>query len=94
MQFVAPLLRVHIGSGTDQLGSLASLTFEQLDATAAASASAVKEKLRELQTLLHTINHARKSLKEQLGNSKYQIRTMDVGTTDDFHKGLADRIGV
>jgi hypothetical protein len=93
VQFVAPLLRVHVGGGAEQLRSLASLTSVQLDAAAAASASVLKTQLREVQKLLQTINQAQESLKEQLSNSKYQIRQMDVGTTDDFHNGLADRIG-
>jgi hypothetical protein len=74
---------VHAGSGANQLGSLASLTSGQLDAAAAASASVLKTQLREVQKLLITINQAQESLKQPLGNSKYQIRQMDVGTTDD-----------
>ena len=92
-QFVAPLLRAHVTSGRDQLGSLASLTSQQLDAAASASAAAVKAKLCEVQELLHKISVAEERLKEQLVNTKYQIRQMDVGSTDDFHNGLADRIG-
>jgi hypothetical protein len=36
---------------------------------------------------------AQDALEEQRSNTKYQIRKMHVGSTDDFHKGLADRIG-
>ena len=94
LQFVAPLLRAHVSSGLDQLGSLASLTSQQLDAAASASAAAVKAQLCEVQTLLRNISVAEERLKEQLVNTKYQIRQMDVGSTDDFHQGLADRIGM
>jgi hypothetical protein len=80
-------------SSCHQRASLASLTSQQLDAAASASAAAVKAKLCEVQELLHKISVAEERLKEQLVNTKYQIRQMDVGSTDDFHKGLADRIG-
>ena len=56
LQFVAPLLRAHVTSGRDQLGSLASLTSQQLDAAASASAAAVKAKLCEVQELLRKIS--------------------------------------
>ncbi len=69
------------------------MTTIQLDAAAAASAFVLKGQLCEVQKLLHKINQAQESMKEQLSNSKYQIRKMDVGSIDDFHKGLADRIG-
>ena len=93
MQFAAPALRAHAPSGTDQLGGLTLLTEEQLDAASAASATLLKEQLRKVQQLLLQISQAREALLEQQSNSKYQIRQMDVGTTDDFHNGLADRIG-
>ncbi len=92
-QFVAPALRAHVPSGCDQLRGLASLTTDQLDAAVASSTTSLKEQLRKAQQLLQEINQAHEALKEQLSNTKYQIRKMDVGSTDDFHKGLADRIG-
>ena len=93
LSFVAAALRAHAPSGTDQLRGLASLTTDQLDAAAASSAACLKEELRKAQQLLQEISQAREALAEQLSNTKYQIRKMDVGTTDDFHKGLSDRIG-
>ena len=53
----------------------------------------MKEELRKAQQLLQEIRQAHEALAEQLSNTKYQIRKMDVGSTDDFHKGLSDRIG-
>jgi hypothetical protein len=66
---------------------------DQLDAAAASSVASLKEELRKVQQLLQEISQAHEALAEQLSNTKYQIRKMDVGTTDDFHKGLSDRIG-
>ena len=93
LSFVAAALRAHVPSGTDQLRGLASLTTDQLDAAAASSAASLKEELRKVQQLLQEISQAHEALAEQLSNTKYQIRKMDVGSTDDFHKGLSDRIG-
>jgi hypothetical protein len=95
LSFVAAALRAHVPSGTDQLRGLASLTTDQLDAAAASSAASLKEQLRKAQQQLQEICQAHDALAEQLSNTKYhnQIRKMDVGSTDDFHKGLADRIG-
>ena len=53
----------------------------------------MKEELRKAQQLLQEICQAHEALAEQLSNTKYQIRKMDVGSTDDFHKGLSNRIG-
>ena len=92
-QFVAPALRAHVPGGCDQLRGLASLATDQLDAAAASSTTSLREQLRKAQQLLQEINQAHEALAEQLSNTKYQIRKMDAGTTDDFHKGLADRIG-
>ena len=92
-QFVAPALRAHVPRGSDQLGGLALLTAGQLDAAAAASTASLQEQLRKAQQLLVEINNAQAAQKELHANSKYQIRKMDVGSTEDFHKGLADRIG-
>ena len=93
LSFAAAALRAHAPSGSDQLRGLASLTTHQLDAAAASSAASLKEELRKAQQLLQEICQAHEALAEQLSNSKYQIRKMDVGSTDDFHKGLSDRIG-
>ena len=95
LQFAAPALRAHAPSGTDQLGSLALLTAEQLDAAGAASATALQELLRKVQQQLLEINQAHDALKEQLKKEpgKYQIRKMEVGDINHFHKGLTDRIG-
>ena len=54
----------------------------------------MKEELRKAQQLLQEICQAHEALAEQLSNTKYQIRKMDVVSTDDFHKGLSDRIGM
>ena len=93
LSFAAAALRAHAPSGSDQLRGLASLATDQLDAAAASSAASLKEELRKAQQLLQEICQAHEALAEQLSNTKYQIRKMDVGSTDDFHKGLSDRIG-
>ena len=93
MQFAAPALRAHAPSGTDQLGGLTLLTEEQLDAASAASTTLLKEQLRKVQQLLLQISQAQETLLEQASNTKYQIRKMEVGSIDHFHKGLTDRIG-
>ena len=69
------------------------MTSQQIDAATAASARSVKEQLHKVQLLLQQINQAREALLEQASNSKYQIRKMEVGSIDHFHKGLTDRIG-
>ena len=93
LQFVASALRAHVRSGSDQLDGLALLTAGQLDAAAAASTASLQEHLRKVQQLLVEINQAQATQKELHANTKYQIRKMDVGSTEHFHKGLADRIG-
>ena len=92
-QIAAPALRAHAPSGTDQLGGLASMTSQQIDAATAASARSLKEQLHKVQQLLLQISQAREALLEQQSNTKYQIRKMEVGSIDHFHKGLTDRIG-
>ncbi len=74
---------------------MALLTAEQLDAAGAASVTALNEQLRKVQRLLLEINQAHDALKEQLNKEpgKYQIRKMEVGTINQFHEGLTDRIG-
>ena len=93
MQFAAPALRAQAPSGTDQLGGLTLLTEEQLDAASAASTTLLKEQLRKVQLLLKQISQAQTAQLEQASNTKYQIRKMEVGLIDHFHKGLTDRIG-
>ena len=66
---------------------------DQLDAAAASSVTSLKEQLHKVQQLLQEISQAQETQKQHLVNTKYQIRKMDVGKTEDFHKGLADRIG-
>ena len=48
-----------------------------------------------MQQQLLEINQAHDALKEQLKKEpgKYQIRKMEMGSIDDFHKGLTHRIG-
>ena len=48
-----------------------------------------------MQQQLLEINQAHDALKEQLKKEpgKYQIRKMEVGDINHFHKGLTDRIG-
>jgi hypothetical protein len=93
LSFVAAALRAHVPSGSDQLRGLASLATDQLDAAAAASTSSLMDQLHKVQQLMQEVSQAQDTLEEQRSNTKYQIRKMDVGSTDDFHKGLADRIG-
>jgi len=94
-QFAAPLLRVLAPGGADQLDRLALLTADQLHAAAAASAVVLQQQLFKLQQLLQDISRAQDNLKEQLDKEpgKYQIKKMEVGSIDDFHRGLTDRIG-
>jgi hypothetical protein len=82
-----------VPSGSDQLGGLALLTAGQLDAAAAASTASLQEELRKVQQLLVDIDKAQAKQQALHANTKYQIRKMDVGSTEHFHKGLADRIG-
>ena len=69
------------------------MTWEQIDAATAASARSLKEQLHKVQQLLQKINQAQEALLEQASNTKYQIKKMEVGSIDHFHKGLTDRIG-
>jgi hypothetical protein len=46
-----------------------------------------------VQQLLRQISQAQTAQLEQASNTKYQIRKMEVGSIDHFHKGLTDRIG-
>jgi hypothetical protein len=94
VQFAAPALRAHAPSGSDQLGGLALLTEEQLDAASAASTTLLKEQLRKVQQLLQQINQAQEALLQQARNTKYQIKKMEVGSIDHFHTGLTERIGM
>ena len=93
LSFAAAALRAHAPSGSDQLRGLASLTTDQLDAAVASSTASLMEQLHKVQQLMQEISQAQDTLQQQRSNTKYQIRKMDVGSTDDFHKGLADRIG-
>ena len=95
LSLVAPLLRAHVAIGRDQLGGLASLDVDQLDAAASASMTSLKEKLRHAQQQLQAINFAQEKVRDQLNKEpgKYQIRKMEMGSIDDFHKGLTHRIG-
>lgn len=93
LSFAAAALRAHAPSGSDQLRGLASLTTDQLDAAVASSTASLTEQLHKVQQLMQENSQAQDTLEEQRSNTKYQIRRMDVGSTDDFHKGLADRIG-
>ena len=93
LSFAAAALRAHAPSGSDQLRGLASLTTDQLDAAVASSTASLMEQLHKVQQLVQEISRAQDTLQQQRSNTKYQIRKMDVGSTDDFHKGLADRIG-
>ena len=63
------------------------------ESASAASTTLLKEQLRKVQLLLLQISQAQEALLEQASNTKYQIRKMEVGSIDHFHKGLTDRIG-
>jgi hypothetical protein len=95
MQVIAPALRAHVPSGCDQLSCLTSLTAQQLDAATNASMSSLRDNLHKAHQQLRDINQAQHSLKEELNKEpgKYQIRKMEVGSTEHFHAGLTDRIG-
>jgi ankyrin repeat protein len=92
---VAPALRAHVGDARDQIGCLASLAVEQLDAAASASMTYLKQTLRRAQQQLQVVKFAEEKIRDQLDKEpgKYQIRKMEVGSIDDFHKGLTHRIG-
>ncbi len=66
----------------------------QLDEAAAASATALREQLRDVQQLLCEMNRAQE-VQAQLNKvpGKYQTHKMEVGSITDFHNGLTDRIG-
>ena len=95
MQVIAPALRAHVPGGCDQLSCLTLLTAQQLDAATSASMSSLRDGLRKAHRQLCDINQAQDSMKEELNKEpgKYQIRKMEVGSTEHFHAGLTDRIG-
>jgi hypothetical protein len=95
MQVIAPALRAHMSSCCDQLSCLTLLAAEQLDAAARASMSVLRDNLHKAQQQLCIINRAQNSMAESLNKEpgKYQIRKMEVGSTEDFHAGLTDRVG-
>ena len=57
--------------------------------------SSMRDNLRKAHQQLRDINQAQHSMKEELNKEpgKYQIRKMEVGSTEQFHAGLTDRIG-
>jgi hypothetical protein len=69
------------------------MTPHQIDSATVASARSLKEQLHKVQQLLQQISQAQEAVLEQASNTKYQIRKMEVGSIDHFHKGLTDRIG-
>ena len=58
--------------------------------------SSMRDNLRKAHQQLCDINQAQDSMKEELNKEpgKYQIRKMEVGSTEHFHAGLTDRIGI
>jgi hypothetical protein len=91
----APALRVHASGESNQLDALRIVTTEQMRAAVTASTIAIEKQLHHVQQLLEQINNAQEKLQAQLDQEpgKYHIRKMEIGTVEDFHKGLTDRVG-
>ncbi len=90
-----PALRVHASGQSNQLDALRVMPAEQVRAAVTASTISIEKQLRHVQQLLEQINDAQEKLQVQLDQEpgKYQIRKMEIGSVEDFHKGLTNRIG-
>ncbi len=91
----APALRAHAPNGCNQLEAFRKVTTDQMHAATTASLNSMEEQLRKVQKMLNQVCDAQERLKDLLDQEpgKYQTRKMEIGSVEDFHKGLTDRIG-
>jgi hypothetical protein len=92
---LAPALRACLSSSDNQLKCFADVSENALLSAVNASVESLKQQLLRLHREVKDIAFAKLNFDESLKNGleKYSIRTMATGSIDDFHKGLADRIG-
>jgi len=95
LQMLAPALRACLSSSDSQLKRFADVSESALLAAVDASVESIKQHLLRVNREVKKVVHAKLKLEEALKNGldKYSIRKMATGSIDDFHKGLADRIG-
>ena len=92
---LAPALRACLSSADSQLKSFSDVSESALLAAVDASVESMKQQLLRAHREVAEAVHSKQQLEESLKNGmeKYSIRKMATGSVDDFHKGLADRIG-
>jgi hypothetical protein len=92
---LAPALRACLSSSDNQLKHFADVSEAALLAAVDASVESLKHQLLRVHREVKDVAHAKLKLEEALKNGldKYSIREMKTGSIDDFHKGLADRVG-
>jgi hypothetical protein len=95
LQMFAPALRACLPSSDSQLKCFANVSENELISAVNASVESLKQQLLHLHREVKDVALAKLNLEESLKNGleKYSIRKMATGSIDDFHKGLADRIG-
>ena len=92
---LAPALRACLASSDSQLKCFSDVSETALLAAVDASVELLKQQLLQVHREVKKAVHSKQKLEESLKNGleKYSIRKMATGSIDDFHKGLADRIG-
>ncbi len=92
---LAPALRACISSSDSQLKSFSDVSESALFTAVDASVELLKQQLLRVHREVKEAVRAKLKLSASLENGleKYSIRKMATGSIDDFHKGLADRIG-
>ncbi len=95
MQILAPALRSCLSNSDSQLKGFSDVSESALFDAVNASVESLKQRLLQVHREVKKAVHSKQKLEESLnsGLDKYSIRTMATGSIDDFHKGLADRIG-
>ena len=95
LQMLAPALRACLSSSDNQLKCFSDVSGAALLAAVDASVESLKQQLLLMHREVKDVVRAKVKLEESLqnGSDKYSIRKMATGSIDDFHKGLADRIG-
>ena len=92
---LAPALRACLASSDSQLKCFSDVSETALLAAVDASVELLKQQLLQVHREVKKAVYSKQKLEESLKNGleKYSIRKMATGSIDDFHKGLADRIG-
>ena len=82
-------------SSDSQLKCFSGVSEAALLAAVDASVESLKQQLLLMHREVKDVVRAKVKLEESLqnGSDKYSIRKMATGSIDDFHKGLADRVG-